>query len=138
MARSRHARTRSKRSRKNSGKRRTSKRSRKKRGGATADCVRIKQPGMLGPLIKLDANHNPASCPKSQNCMMIDREGNVSEECASAAARKVPGATIVGKCKPGYSCGIASMGFLGGRKRRKTKRKKGGCNFNWWTERCDG
>ena len=58
--------------------------------------------------------------------MMIDREGNVSEECASAAARKVPGATIVGKCMPGYSCGIASMGFLGGRKTRKTKRKKGG------------
>ena len=126
MARSWHARTRSKRSRKNSGKRRRSKRSRKRRGGqrVTADCVRIKQPGMLGPLIKLDANHNPASCPKSQNCMMIDREGNVSEECASAAARKVPGATIVGKCMPGYSCGIASRGFFGGRKRRKTKRKK--------------
>ena len=111
MARSRNARTRSKRSR-------------KRRGGATADCVRIKQPGMLGPLIKLDANHNPASCPKRQNCMMIDHEGNVSEMCASAAARKAPGATIVGKCQSGNSCGIASRGFFGGRKRRKTKRKK--------------
>ena len=110
MARSRNARTRSKRSR-------------KRRGGATADCVRIKQPGMLGPLIKLDANHNMASCPKSQNCMMIDHEGNVSEECASAAARKAPGATIVGKCMPGYNCGRSSWSAFGGRKRRKTKRK---------------
>ena len=151
MARSRHARTR-KRSRKKrggscprdegwgssspqqaprchpdgGGKRRTSKRSRKKRGGVTPDCVRVKQPGWFSPLHKLDASHNLASCPKSQNCMMIDREGNVSEECASAAARRVPGATIIGKCQSGNSCGIASRGFFGGRKRRKTKRKKGG------------
>ena len=118
MARSRLARTRRRSKRERSRK--------KRRGGATADCVRIKQPGMLGPLIKLDANHNPASCPKSQNCMMIDHEGNVSERCASAAARSVPGATIIGKCQSGNSCGIASRGFFGGRKRRKTKRKKGG------------
>ena len=108
------------------GKRRTSKRSRKKRGGVTPDCVRVKQPGWFSPLHKLDASHNLASCPKSQNCMMIDHEGNVSEECASAAARRVPGATIIGKCQSGNSCGIASRGLFGGRKRRKTKRKKGG------------
>ena len=152
MARSRHARTRSRKKRGGharcpagscpnqgnggtypgiigylgGGKRRTSKRSRKKRGGVTPDCVRVKQSGWFSPLHKLDASHNLASCPKSQNCMMIDREGNVSETCASAAARSVPGATIIGKCQSGNSCGIASTGFFGGRKRRKTKRKKGG------------
>ena len=137
MARSRRARTR--------------KRSRKRRGGqrVPSDCVRIKMPGMFGPLLKLDGEGQHASCPalpdgRTQNCMMIEPDGNPGDECASAAARRAlklnnnTPATIVGKCMPGYKCGRASWSAFGGRKRRKTKRKKGGCNFNWWTQRCDG
>ena len=126
MARSRNARTR--------------RRSRKKRRGGqsvTADCIRVKMPGTFSPLIKLDGEGNPASCPASpdgrtQNCMMIERNGEPGNECASAAARKAlrlyedTPARILGKCMPGYSCGRASWRFFGGRKRRKTKRKKGG------------
>ncbi len=126
MARSRRARTR--------------KRSRKKRRGGqsvTPDCVRIKMPGMFGPLLKLDGEGQQASCPalpdgRTQNCMMIEPNGQPGDMCASAAARRAlklnnnTPATIVGKCMPGYKCGRASWSAFGGRKRRKTKRKKRG------------
>ena len=125
MARSRRARTR--------------KRSRKRRGGqrVPSDCVRIKMPGMFGSLLKLDGEGQHASCPalpdgRTQNCMMIEPDGNPGDECASAAARRAlklnnnTPATIVGKCMPGYKCGRASWSVFGGRKRRKTKRKKRG------------
>ena len=125
MARSRRARTR--------------KRSRKRRGGqrVPSDCVRIKMPGMFGSLLKLDGEGQHASCPalpdgRTQNCMMIEPNGQPGDVCASAAARRAlklnndTPATIVGKCMPGYKCGRASWSAFGGRKRRKTKRKKSG------------
>ena len=120
--------------------------SRKKRRGGQrvpSDCVRIKMPGMFGSLLKLDGEGQHASCPalpdgRTQNCMMIEPNGQPGDVCASAAARRAlklnndTPATIVGKCMPGYKCGRASWSAFGGRKRRKTKRKKRGGVQLWW------